>query len=146
MKIQIERISHIIEELFPLWYDHWEEVSKQHYRPEMCPDINMYLELDAQGVYVMVTLRNDHGELCGYVGDVVHTNLHYSTLVAMSDLMYIKPDYRGASHFAEMVETLEQIEEEMGVKERYMSFKDVGPVKKGYQQIERVVFKRLGVA
>lgn len=143
MIIKIERVIDVIEEIIPLLVEHWEETEALFIGDDVQPDVNSYLELDAAGVYVMCTARVE-GELIGYIGDIVHRSLHTSQLNALNDIMFVNKEHRNTSVFPRMIRCVEDIEKRMGVTERFMNYTSIGPEKKGYKQIERVVRKRLG--
>lgn len=142
MIITIERWVNVLPELVPLFVNHWKEVETKAHE-ELNPNWNLYLELDAQGVYALCVARVE-GEIVGYIGDIVHTSLHYQTLHAVNDFMYVKPHLRKSDCFKKMMRCIEDHEKRMGVTTRFMNFKDPGRDYGKYRAIERVMIKRLG--
>jgi len=144
MIIQQERVINVIEELVPLLVEHWEEAEKDIMISLPNPDINTYLELDEAGIYVLVTARFE-GKIVGYIGDIVHKSLHYNEYHSLNDVMYVNKDYRKTRCFSKMLKFIESIELKMGSVARFMNLKSNSDNKKGYQKVEQVVYKRLGV-
>ncbi len=87
----------LLEEVGPLLRAHWVEIA--HY-PDipLDPDFNSYRALEAQGNLRVFTARDALAgmELVGYACFIVRANIHYRTsLQAVQDVLYIRPDRRG---------------------------------------------------
>lgn len=143
MIIQLEKWADALPELIPLFVEHWSEVETHEDEETLNPNWSAYLELDEAGVYVLCTARIE-GEIVGYIGDVVHENIHYQTLHAINDFMYVKPEYRKSDVFPKMLRFVEQHEYKMGCTVRIMHFKRTGKDYKQYKTHESVMRKRLG--
>ena len=54
-----------------------------------------YFAMESAGILRAYTARNDRNELVGYLVYFVDRHLHYSSIVyAISDVMFLHPDYR----------------------------------------------------
>ena len=143
MIIQLERWADCLQELVPLFVQHWSEVETHEDEEQLNPNWEAYLQLDEAGVYVLCTARMD-GNIIGYIGDVVHENIHYQTLHAVNDFMYVLPEYRTTDVFPKMLRVVEQHEAKMGCTVRTMHFKREGKSYKHYKAHESVMRKVLG--
>ncbi len=92
----VESLTERLEELKPLFPLHWEELALNKDKVPLDPQYHVYLQRDARGEVIFVTLR-DAGELVGYFVGFVAPGLHYQTcLTCHLDIFYLRPDKRGA--------------------------------------------------
>lgn len=143
MIIQLERWADALPELVPLFAEHWSEVETHDDEEILNPNWKAYLSLDDSGAYVLCIARID-GEIVGYIGDVIHENIHYQKLHAVNDFMYVKPEYRKSEVFPKMLRFVEQHEKKMGCTVRIMHLKRKGKDYKHYKSHEAVMRKVLG--
>ena len=96
MKYNQEKMSDVIGEIKPLLEEHYLEIAKYKDIP-LVPDWGSYEKLDELGIMKIFTCRSsEDNKLLGYSIYFVKPHLHYSTcLVAMQDILFILPEYRG---------------------------------------------------
>lgn len=104
----VERWNDMFEEFKPFVEPHWKELGIHTQDIECVLDWERYKELDNKGCLKVITVRDD-GVLIGYHISIVTYMLHYATtLHAVVDLYYLKPEYRkskiglGMFQYAEM--------------------------------------------
>jgi len=145
INIKIERLIDCLEELAPILAGHWDEVEHDKDEVPLKPDFVTYLKLEEAGHIMLVVARADD-KIIGYQWDVVHTNLHYSELYAVNDLMYLNKEYRGSGVFNAMSDVAEEYLISLGVKVRTITFKvESDKMSHGYKLVEHVHHKNLGV-
>lgn len=95
MKFQRERAQDVFKEMIPLLEKHWEEIA--HYKDiKLEPDFDLYFKMEDMGILRVFTAREDDGDLIGYCVFFVKHNMHYkSSLNALQDVLFIRPDKRG---------------------------------------------------
>lgn len=147
----VERFSAIRHELMPLWQAHYDEIAEDKGAIPLDPDWPKYLHFDAGGFLVIITARKA-GALIGYAFAVLDTHLHYrSTLFAMLDLYYLKPEHRGGRTALRLFEALEAALVARGVVKVAGNTKlahDQGRIfhHLGWREAERLYVKLLGAA
>ncbi len=96
---------------------HYEEVAPMKDINKMAPDWANYREMQDMGQLIFLTARNHDGEMVGYMVVVVRPHLHYRrTKVAIDDLHYLAPEYRGAGWGKKMISFAEQQAAKKGAK------------------------------
>ena len=91
---QKELLEDIKEELYPLLFEHYEEIAAYKDKIELAPDWEKYFNLEGSGILKIYTMR-DSGKLVGYYICLVLPNLHYSKdLYSVNDIVLIQPEYR----------------------------------------------------
>jgi GNAT superfamily N-acetyltransferase len=117
---QVEKYDDVINEIWPMLEAHYLEIcTDQHVKP-FDPDLDRYQVMEDQGMLRIFTARKDTvmrrkedgtkilhddgtpltrpGHLIGYFVSVILPGLHYQqTLMAINDIMYIMPEYRGGT-------------------------------------------------
>lgn len=112
----VESWSEMYHELEPFVQPHWEELGLDHIDVPVDFDWARYLVLDEQGLIHIVCTRDD-GKLIGYHISIVNSGLHYkSTIHAMVDLYYLKPEYRKSKIGVKMFQFAERALKTIGVK------------------------------
>jgi len=92
---QVEQLTERLEEMKPLFPLHWEELALEKDKVPLDPQYDIYLERDANGEVIFVTMR-ELGLLVGYFVGFIAPGLHYKTcLTCTMDIFYIHPDKRG---------------------------------------------------
>ena len=139
----MERTIELIEHTFN---SHWEDVKEI---APLDPCYELYLELESTNmVYNLLALENE--KLVGYVIFIISKHHHHqSTLWALSDILYISPDYRGRGLCLNMLETAEKALRDRGVEVIIVNsraHKDFGALlaKSGYNPYEKSYSKILG--
>ncbi len=95
MDISTESIKDTIDEINALSLAHYEEVAVYQDIP-LSPDYDRYLSLEENGITRLFTIRNE-GALIGYALFYLSHSIQYSkSYQAVQDILYIKPEYRGA--------------------------------------------------
>jgi hypothetical protein len=92
---------------------HYEEIALDQEAVPLDPDYDKYYQLESNNAFFLMTVRDD-GVLIGYFIAIITPHLHYkSTLHALTDIYYIKPDYRktkvGVNLFLEVQKELEKL-------------------------------------
>ncbi len=105
--VQEERFSDVIEEVQPLLTRHWEEIALYKDIIPLSPNYARYSEMEAKRRLCVVTARFE-GELVGYACFIVDASLHYSTILwAVSDVIWLAPEHRGAKMGNELLDYAE---------------------------------------
>ena len=93
---QVESLTAGLAELKPLLPIHYEELSLHRFHGvPLNPQYDIYLQRDARGEVVYVTLR-ELGKLVGYFVGFVAPGLHYQDcLTLLLDIFYVVPEHRG---------------------------------------------------
>ena len=131
--IQKESFTEIMDELPPIFEEHWLEVAMDHKFIELDPDWQRYMQMEAQGMLHMMTVR-DEGILVGYFVNIVLTHLHYrKSLTAFSDILYLLPDYRTSgkglsSTGYRLLRATEKMLKGLGVQKSYLMTKNYIPL------------------
>lgn len=146
---QVENFRPFLEEVKPLLQGHWDELALDKDKVPLDPQYDEYLNYDAQGKILVVTLR-EAGKLVGYFIGLIAPGLHYKTcLTYKMDIFYVHPDARGQGGGVVMVNFLEQELKRRGVQRALMGakcHKNAGWLfeKLGYDMIEIYYSKWLG--
>ena len=91
---QVESLTAGLEEMKPLFPDHYKELALNQDKVPLDPCYNVYLDKDAAGEVLYVTLR-ELGRLIGYFVGFVHPSLHYKTCLTLQmDIFWLHPDFR----------------------------------------------------
>ena len=91
----VESLTDILEELKPLLPRHYEELALNQDKVPLDPIYEAYLDKDARGEVLFVTLREE-GALRGYFVGFVAPHLHYRTcLTCQMDIFWLAPEARG---------------------------------------------------
>jgi len=94
---QVESLTDRLDEMRPLFPKHWEELALNKDEVPLDPQYEIYLNKDAHGEVLFVTLRED-GQLIGYFVGFVAPGLHYRTcLTCTMDIFYLDPARRNGN-------------------------------------------------
>lgn len=146
---QVESLTERLEEMKPLFPLHWEELALNKDKVPLDPQYDEYLRRDANGQVVFLTLR-DKGELVGYFVGFVAPGLHYSTcLTCHMDILYLRPDKRGALGGRILMDALESELKRRGVHRWFMGtklHKDISRLFEahGFEPVEKTYSKWIG--
>lgn len=95
LKYQQELLADALDDLKPLLVGHWEEIARNRDFIPLDPDYDTYLRIEATGMLRVYTVRADDGAVVGYAIYFVRPHLHYRRNVwAVSDIVYLRPEYR----------------------------------------------------
>jgi len=112
---QVERWNEIVREFDPFIEPHWKELGLDQIDVPVQLDYASYEKLDNDRHLHVVTVR-DKGKLIGYHISIIRTMLHYATtLHAIVDLYYLKPEYRKDKTGLRMFQFAEDRFRELGV-------------------------------
>lgn len=94
---QREPLAALMESgLEALLRDHWREIAHDRDVIELAPDWDEYLKAEREGRFVAFSLRDDDA-LIGYNCFYVLRSMHYrNAIFATNDVIYLRPDRRGA--------------------------------------------------
>ena len=85
------RVHGELERIFP---EHYENLSRHRERGiPLSPNHQAYREKERFGELLLVTLR-EGGEMAGYCTVLVGRSMHYETITAVPDLLYIRESTR----------------------------------------------------
>lgn len=89
----IERFDSILEELFPLWREHHNELVGE--QVPLQPDIARYIAVQQQGNLVVFSIRDKNNKLCGYSFFFLSKHIHRTQVIkADNDLFFITKSHR----------------------------------------------------
>lgn len=132
----IETLEECLEELKPMFHDHWKELGLFQDKMPLNPDYNTYWMREAAGTLIMPILRKN-GKIIGYWPTFVTTGMHYkSTLTATMDILWVHPDHRNDGAGKKLHDVLKAELKRRGVKVWFVGSKN-------HKQIEWF-FKMLG--
>ncbi len=112
---QEELYDDIIEEMKPLFVEHYHEVAMYQDKIDLNPDYVAYKAMADAGVIHFLTVR-DEGKMIGYTVTLLHAHPHYKDHdMAVNDILYVHPDYRHGEVAPTLLSKLEQIMKQNGV-------------------------------
>jgi len=98
MKIQTEAFTRWSREAVDrgLFEAHWRELCRDADKLALDPDLEKYFAMEKMGALASFTVRDDDAQLAGFATFLCTTHPHYrSHSMACSDLVYLRPAYRG---------------------------------------------------
>ena len=147
---QIESYTKCIEDIKPLYHDHWLELAMDQDRVPLDPQYETYLHLDTAGNILLATLREE-GELAGYLIGLIAPGMHYKTCLVMTlDIFRVLPEYRNRElGGVKLFRCAEEEARRLGVKRMVYSSKVKQDASKlfeflGCEKIETVYSKWIG--
>ena len=115
IKYQVEPMSTCLDEMKPLLYASWVELEDGEY--ELDPDYEGYQSLEDLGLLRIFTARSASGKLVGYMLIMINNHMHHKTVkYAMSDLIYVTPEYRDGKAAVGLIEYAKKNLKTDGVK------------------------------
>ena len=148
-KTIVNGIKDCLEEMKPLFDEHWEELAIHKDKIKLSPDYDKYLHIDEFGMLHVMTARDDD-KLIGYFISFVQPNLHYKdNMFASNDILFIHPDYRKGSVGYKLFKNAESSLLELGVDVIIIHtkiHKDFKPLmdKLGFDRVEYIYSKYVG--
>ena len=98
----VERLQDNLEELKPLFVPHYTELGLEQEKVPLDPQYHVYLEREANGQVLCVTLR-EAGTIVAYFVGFTGPGLHYQqTLQMQMDIFWLHPDYRDGDSLAKL--------------------------------------------
>jgi GNAT superfamily N-acetyltransferase len=147
MQFQKEQLSaDLFAELAPLLNAHYLEISHFQDIP-LSPNYEAYQAIADTGGLRVFTARDEDRELVGYCVFFVRHNLHYkSSLQAVQDILFIRPDQRGTG--ARLIKWCDEQLKKEGVQVVYQHVKaahNFGEMleRMGYEFVDLIYAKRL---
>lgn len=147
---QVESLTKNLEEIKPLLPLHHKELAIDQDKVPLDPEYSEYLNRDALGTVLYVTLRED-GKLVGYFVFFVNPALHNKTcLTAHMDIFYVHPDHRGNGGGQSLLVCSEKELKRRGVQRWYVGEKISSPQAGllfksfGFELAERIYIKWIG--
>lgn len=137
----------LLEEMKPLFELHFKEIQSVQGFP-LNPNYEAYLNLEAQGLLKVFTVRSET-KLVGYSVFFVKHSLHFTDLFeAVHDLLFLHPDYRLGSLGYRFMKWCDEQLKSMGVKMIFQNvtmFRDYSHLLKrmGYELLDLIYARRL---
>jgi len=149
ISIQIEDWRFVQPDLAVLCIRHWEEIAHNKDLIALEPDWDRYQLMSDAGMLSVTAARND-SELIGYQVYIINNHLHYkSSKTALSDILYLAPEYRQGTLGIRIMKTAEEELKRLGVQRVMQNVKlanDWGVIleRMDYKPFERIYTKILG--
>ena len=146
---KVETYHEVIEEMKPLFDQHWEEIAIHQDKIKLNPDYSRYEELDSTGMLHIVTAR-DEGKLVGYFISFLEYHLHYKDhIFASNDICFLLPEYRHAEAGIGLFQYAERNLKDIGVSVIMIHMKTHAPFDTlcevlEYENVERTYSKYVG--
>lgn len=145
----IESLTERLEEIKTLLPLHWQELALDKDKVPLDPQYDIYLQRDARGEVLFVTLR-ELGELVGYFVGFIAPGLHYKTCLTLTlDIFYVRQDRRVARGGFQLFKAVEAEAKRRGVQRMFAGsklHKDASRLFEalGYTEVERYYSVWLG--
>jgi hypothetical protein len=134
----VESLTERLEEMKVLFPLHYDELALNQDKVPLDPQYNIYLDRDAAGAIIFVTLR-DAGEMVGYFVGFIAPGLHYQTcLTCTMDIFFLRKDKRNGSAGVRLFRFVEAELKRRGVQRWFMGSK--------IHADASALFKRIGAA
>lgn len=137
----VEPLAHVIEQLKPLFPEHWKELALNQNCVPLDPQYDVYARRDSEGSVLCVVGRSA-GAIIGYFVGFVAPGLHYKTCLTLTmDIFWLAPECRGAGAGFDMFACVEREAARRGVQRMFMGsklHKDAGWLfeRLGYRPVE----------
>lgn len=120
----IETLDQCLEEMKPLFPEHWKELGLFQDKMPLNPQYNVYYAREVLGELVMPIVRKD-GKIIAYWPTFIAPGMHYgSTLTATMDILWVHPDHRQDGVGSLLFETLKNELVRRGVEVWYVGSKN----------------------
>jgi hypothetical protein len=147
---QVENLTACLEsEIKPLLMIHWEKLALNKDRVPLDPQYRIYLERDARGEVLFVSLR-DAGKMVGYWVGFIAPGLHYQTCLTHTlDIWNLLPDYENGAAALVLMRAVEKEIKRRGVNRSFIGEKLHKPTGRlfkafGYEAVETYYTKWIG--
>lgn len=144
----VESLTERLDEMKPLFPEHWAELALNQDKVLLDPQYDIYLERDRRGEVLFVAGRCN-GALVGYFVGFVAPGLHYRTCLTLTmDIFWVHPEYRGRQGL-KLFRTVEAEAKRRGVQRMFVGskcHKDASWLfeRLGYTEVERYYSLFLG--
>lgn len=119
----VESLTDHLEEMKPFFPMHWEELALNQKQVPLDPQYDVYLERDARGEVILVSLRKS-GEMVGYFVGFIAPGLHYKTCLTLTmDIFYVLPEHRGDGGGFVLFKAVEAEAKRRGVERMFVGSK-----------------------
>lgn len=123
LSAQVETVAGVLDEIRPLFADHFDELALDKDKAPLDPQYDLYLAREARGEALVVTLR-EAGELVGYFIGFVAPGLHYRrTLTFIMDIFWVRRDHRNRSGGLRLMRRLMAELKRRGVQRAFLGSK-----------------------
>lgn len=145
----VERLSDVLEELKPMFPEHFKELALNQDKVPLDPQYGVYLARENIGEVLFVALR-EAGEIVGYFVGFIAPGLHYQTCLTLTmDIFWVRPDKRGKGAGIQLFRFVEHEARSRGVQRMFVGsklHKDASWLFEhlGYQEVERYYSAWLG--
>lgn len=108
MQISLSSFADAYEEALPMLQKHRKEIAFGPWDDvELDADTETYLILEQEGLLRTVVARDDEDKMIGYLMVICgNMNHHKSLWKAVSDVIYVSPEYRKAGIAAQMIKVM----------------------------------------
>lgn len=87
----------LIDTLWPLFEQHWDEIARNKQVMVLNPDRARYEQMEAAGMLLALAVVTPDGEVVGYSVNLVGPHLHYADLtVCNNDVLFLREDLRNS--------------------------------------------------
>lgn len=137
----VESLTENLERLKLFFPEHWVELALNKDKVPLDPQYEVYLDRDAAGQVMFVTLRKA-GEMVAYFVGFVTPGLHYKTCLGLQmDIFWVHPEHRDGRAGIKLFRAVEKEAKRRGVQRMVVGaklHKDAGPLFRylGYEPIE----------
>lgn len=123
MKFAVEKFIDIVNELKPLFEEHYIEIARHKDKIKLKPDYEKYFEMENIGSFHVITAREEN-ELAGYCFNFILPNPHFTDcLIAVNDVIFIRKFFRKGNNGAKFIEYVECILKDIGIMKFIISTK-----------------------
>lgn len=119
----VERLHDELENLKPLFPEHWKELALDQDLVPLDPQYEIYLDREDRGEVLFVCMR-EAGAVVGYFVGFVAPGLHYRTCLTLTlDIFWLKPEARGKGAGVQLFRFVEQEARSRGVQRMFVGSK-----------------------
>lgn len=124
LTFQREKWADCVDEMRPLWSEHWAELALDRDHIKLGCDEAKYAQGEAAGLLCIVTGRMN-GKLVGYYYGMLLQHLHYKDagLMCYTDVYFLRPEYRKGPTGLRFLRAVMVKLKEIGVVKMYISTK-----------------------
>lgn len=144
---QEEKLKDVLEEMKPLFENHYKEIALYQDKIKLNPDYDKYLVM--QDSLVVVTAK-DEEVIIGYAIYFISHHLHYKDhMYACNDILFLDEKYRGGIVALDLTNKAEDVLCDKGVSVITMHMKSYAPFEtlmevQGFEKVEYLYSKYIG--
>ena len=145
---KVEDFADVMEELKPMFEEHWHEVAVYQDKIDLSPDYDKYCGLPDDSLVTVIA--REEGKAVGYSIYFVSPHIHYKDhLYAVNDIVFVDPEYRHGKTAPDMLDYAEAYLVELGCSVVTMHMKKHIPFESlmdylEYDRIETIYTKYIG--